>query len=258
MSLQAVIVDRYPLPDQGLVAAVLASHGGLPDPVAAKLAPRTGGIAWENAPPAAATAVAKALTAQGHPARTIDQGCVPTLGQPRRVHVLKLDGEHLGIQLKYSGPPELVAWSDVLVLSCGAFENESSRTVTSETYLMDGTVVSDERVQVDVTRNIAAELFAVPLADRSRLIHVRLSSHEFNYALTLGGTIHEGWREKFALLVAKLGLRAERSLVSPQTESLLAAGMSPQNCTLNCYFESDDAFAAYNRWLVSRAQAGLR
>jgi hypothetical protein len=106
-----------------------------------------------------------------------------------------------------------------------------------------------------VTRNIAADLFAVPLADRSRLLHVRLSSHEFNYALTLGSTIHESWREKFAVLVAKLGLRAEWALISPQTEALLAAGMSPQNCDVNCYFDSDDEFAAYNRWLVARARA---
>jgi hypothetical protein len=258
MTLQAVVVDRCPLPEQGLVGAVLAQHAGLPEPVAAKLAQRASGIVWENAPPAAAEAVARALAAQGCPARTIAQSCVPQLGQPRRVHVLKLDGEHLGIPLKYNGPPEWVAWNDVLVISCGAFQTETTRTIESQTQLLDGTIVRDERVQVDLTREIAAELFAVPLTDRTRLLHVRLNSHGFNYALTLGSTVHESWREKFALLVAKLGLRAERALVSPQTEALLAAGMLPQNCLVNCYFDSDEEFAAYNRWLVARARVGQK
>lgn len=258
MTLQAVALDRYPLPERELVASILAQHAGLPEPVATKLAQRATGIVWENAPPDAAEAVARAFAAQGFPARAIAQTCIPTLGVPRRVHVLQLGGEHLGIPLKYNGPPELVAWNDVLVISCGAFQIETTRTIESETQLINGEVVSDERVQVDVTRNIAGDLFAVPLADRSRLLHVRLSSHEFNYALTLGSTIHESWREKFAVLVAKLGLRAERALISPQTEALLEAGMMPQNCAVNCYFDSDGQFAAYNRWLVARQRAGNR
>ncbi|MCI0360899.1 MAG: hypothetical protein L0211_20670 [Planctomycetaceae bacterium] len=258
MSLQAVVVDRYPWPERGLVAAVLAQHAGVPEPVARKLAQRAGGIVWENAPQPAAEAVARAMSAQGSPARTIDQSCVPTLGQPRRVHVLKLDDEHLGIPLKYNGPPEWVAWNDVLVISCGAFKTETTRTIQTQTHLIHGEIVSDERVQVDLTRSIAADLFAVPLADRTQLLHVRLSSDEFNYALTMGSTIHESWREKFAVLIAKLGLRAERALISPQTEALLAAGMLPQNCPVDSYFDSDEEFAAYNRWLVARARAGIK
>jgi hypothetical protein len=258
MTLQAVALERYPLPERGLVTSVLTQHAGLPEPVAAKLAQRATGIVWENAPHAAAEAVAKSLSAQGYPSRIIPQTCVPTIGLPRRVAALKLDGEHLGIPLKYNGPPEWVAWNDVLVVSCGTFQTEKRQTIETQTHLIHGEIVSDQRVQVDVTRNIVADLFAVPLADRSQLLHVRLSSHEFNYALTLGGTIHEGWREKFAVLVAKLGLRAERALISPQTEALPATGMSPQNCTVNCYFDSDEEFAAYNRWLVARQRAGLR
>ena len=258
MSLQAVVVDRYPPPEEAVVAAVLAEHAGLPPPVAKKLAGRARGIVWENAPLAAAQSVSQSLTKQGFPAQPIAQNCVPTLGQPRRVHVLKLDGEHLGIQLRYNGPPEWVAWNDVLVISCGAFQHETTRAVETETRLVDGVIVKDERIQVDLTRQIVADVFLVPLADRSQLLHVRLVSHEFNYALTFGGTIHEGWREKFALLVAKLGLRAERAVVSRETEALLACGMSPQHCAINCYFDSDEQFAAYNRWLVARARAGLR
>jgi hypothetical protein len=146
MSLQAVALDRFPLPERGLVASVLAQHAGLPEPVAAKLAQRATGIVWENAPPAAADAVARALAAQGFPARPIAQSCVPTIGLPRRVHVLQLDGEHLGIPLKYNGPPELVAWNDVLVISCGAFQTETTRTIETQTHLIHGEVVSDERV----------------------------------------------------------------------------------------------------------------
>ena len=58
MTLQAVALERYPLPERGLVASILVQHAGLPEPVAAKLAQRAAGIVWENAPQAAADAVA--------------------------------------------------------------------------------------------------------------------------------------------------------------------------------------------------------
>jgi hypothetical protein len=265
MSALAVILEQFrgaspgsiALPDRGVVAAILSQHAGVPPPVANKLAERASTIVWENAPSAAAAAVAKAFTAAGYPARVIAQSHVVDIAAPRRVHVLSLDGEHLGVQLKYSGPPEQVAWHDVLVISAGVFMDEKKRVVQTDTRLVNGVVVHDERVQLDLTRNILVELFAVPLADRTAVLHIRMNSHEFNYAQTFGGTIHEGWREKFSLLVAKLGLRAERALVSPITEALLAAEMLPQACALDPYFRSEEEFSAYNRWLVARKRAGL-
>lgn len=256
MTTYAVILDRYPLPDASLVGQVLVHQGGLPPPVAAKLAQRATAIVWENAPQPAASAVARSLSAQGFPARPIAQGYVPTLSTPRRVHWLALDGEHLGVPLKYNGSPESVAWNDVLVISAGAFKSETKRTVQTQTTLLNGEIVTDQRVEVDLTRNIVVDLFALPLANRSELLHLRLNSHEFNYSQSSGGTIHEGWREKFALVVARLGLRAERALISPQTEALVAAGMLPHNSTVDPYFGSEEEFAAYNRWLLARKRAG--
>jgi hypothetical protein len=265
MSACAVILEHFrgeplvsrALPDRGVVAAILSQHGGMPPPVANKLAERAAAIVWENASQSAAAAVAKALTAVGFPARLIAQSHVVDIAAPRRVHMLSLEGEHLGVQLKYNGPPEAVAWNDVLVISAGVFMDEKKRVVQTGTHVVNGLVVHDERVQLDLTRNILVELFAVPLSDRSALVHIRLNSHEFNYAQTFGGSIHEGWREKFSLLVAKLGLRAERALVSPITEALLAAEMMPQSCGLDPYFRSEEDFSAYNRWLLARKRAGL-
>lgn len=265
MSACAVILEHFrgessarsALPDRGVVAAILAQHGGMPPPVANKLAERASAIVWENAPQSAAAAVAKALTAVGFPARVIAQSHVVDIAAPRRVHVLSLDGEQMGVHLKYNGPPEPVAWNDILVISAGVFMDEKRRVVQTETRLEHGVVVPDERVQLDLTRNILVELLAVPLSDRSALMHIRLNSHEFNYAQTFGGTIHEGWREKFSLLVAKLGLRAERALVSPITEALLAAEMMPQACALDPNFRGEEEFSAYNRWLLARKRAGL-
>jgi len=252
----AVILDRWELPEATLVAALLARHAALPEPVAAKLARRAGPIVWENAPPASAQALAEALSSSGHPARVIAQSRVAAPSTARRVHVLALDGEHLGVQLKYSGPPEWVAWNDVLAISAGAFQKESKKTEVVETTLSHGMVVVDERVQIDIARDLVVEVFAHPLADRGRLLHIRLHSQEVNYAQTMGGTIHESWREKFTLLVAKLGLRAEAALVSPQTEALVASGMQPQNCTVYPYFADEEEFAAHNRWLLTRRNAG--
>jgi hypothetical protein len=248
----AVILERWELPEAALVAALLAQHAGLPEPVAAKLARRSGAIVWENAPPNQAAALAGALSAAGFPARVIAQSQVAAPSTARRVHVLALDGEHLGVQLKYSGPPEWVAWNDVLAISAGAFKKETKKTEVVETMIGHGQVVVDERVQIDIARDLVVELFVLPLADRARILHIRLHSQEVNYAQTMGGTIHESWREKFALLVAKLGLRAEAALISPQTEALVASGMQPQNCTVNPYFATEEDFAAHNRWLLTR------
>jgi hypothetical protein len=252
MSACAVLLDRFELPERSLVAAFLVQHAALPQPVADKLSRRATAIVWENAPGPAAGAVAGALSAAGKPARVVPQRLVPQETTPRRVHTLQLDGEQLGFQLKYSGPPEWVAPSDVLVISAGAFKTQTRKTEQTETYLMHGEVIRDERVQIDIARSVIADLFAVPAADRTAMLHVRLNSQEVNYAQTLGGTIHESWREKFSVLIAKLGLRAERALVSPQTEALLAAGMMPESCALDPYFNSDEEFAAYTRWLLCR------
>lgn len=252
----AVILDRWELPERTLVAGLLAQHAGMPEPVAAKLARRAAGIVWENAPPESAAAVSAALTTSGFPTRVVPQAAVAASSTARRVHVLALDGEHLGVQLKYSGPLEPVAWSDVLAISAGAFKIESRKTEVVETVLGHGQVIVDERVQVDIARDLVVELFALPLENRSQLLHLRLHSQEVNYAKCVGGTIHESWREKFCLLVAKLGLRSESALVSPQTEALVACGMQPQNCAVYPYFADEEEFAAHNRWLLTRKGAG--
>ena len=248
----AVMLDRWELPERPLVAALLVQHAGLPQPVALKLARSAAGIVWENAPPPAAQAVAAALTGSGFPARAIAQSQVAAPSSPRRVHVLAMDGEHLGVQLRYSGPPEWVAWTDVLAISAGAFKTETKKTEVVETVLPGRAVITQELMQVDIARDLVVEFFALPLADRSRVLHVRVHAQEVNYAQTLGGTIHESWREKFSLLVAKLGLRAEKALLSPQTEALVASGMQPQNCAVYPYFADDEEFAAHNRWLLTR------
>lgn len=254
----AVVLDQWQLPEPSLVANLLAQQGGLPPPVAQKLAQRAAGIVWENAPPATAQALVKGLAAHGYPARVIAQSHVPAASSPRRVHVLALDGEHLGVQLRYSGPPEWIAWNDVLAISAGAFKTVSTTTETTQVKLAQGMIVmEDQQVHVDIARDLVVEFFALPLADRSRLLHIRLHSQEVNYAQTMGGTIHESWREKFSLLVAKLGLRAEQALVSPQTEALVACGMHPQQSAINPYFENEEEFAAHNRWLLARKRAGV-
>ena len=189
------------------MAAILSQHAGLPPPVANKLAERASAIVWENAPQAAAAAVAKALTAAGYPARLIAQSHVLDIAAPRRVHVLCARGRAPGGAAQVQRP----AGAGGLERCAGHFGRRHSwprqkRVIQTDTHLIHGEVVHDERVQLDLTRNIVVDLVAVPLSDRTAVVHIRLNSHEFNYAQTFGGTIHEGWREKFALLVAKLGL----------------------------------------------------
>jgi hypothetical protein len=55
-------------------------------------------------------------------------------------------------------------------------------------------------------------------------------------------------------------LKATAALVSPETESLLAAGLMPDAAGLNPYFAGDSDFTQYNRWLATRKrlEPGLR
>ena len=70
--------------------------------------------------------------ASGLAARVVPQELVVPKMNPRRVHILQLDGEALGVQLKYSGPPEWIAWRDVLVLSAGAIKTQTAKTEAHE------------------------------------------------------------------------------------------------------------------------------
>jgi hypothetical protein len=251
----AVLLQSHELPPATLVASVLVERAGLPRPVAMRLAGRGKWIVWENAPADPARSVAQALTLAGAPAEVVpQQHVVPSIAS-RRVHVLHLDGDALGVQLRYSGPPELVAWDDVLVISAGAIRSETTRTEKTETIVGRGHRVTDTRTIVDINRTILADIYAHQ-ADGS-LLYIRMNCQEINYAQTIGASVTAGWRDKFALLLARLGLRSQRALVSPQTEALLAAGMAADACTLNPYFGDEDEFALYNRWLATRQRLAL-
>lgn len=252
----AVLLEEYrPVPSP-LLMAILEQQLKMPRQMAAKLSKTPSGHPIENVPEPQAKLIAEAITAGGHPARVIPQNQVVPATTPRRVHVLDLDGEMLGIQLRYSGAPEWVRWDDVLVLSCGAIRTETTKKEVVETAIARMGTITQEIYHTDITRNLLLEMFAVA-AQSKQLLHVRLQCHEVNYAKTLGGTIHESWREKFAVLVAKLGLKSNNALISPQTEAMLAAGMVPASCQVNPYFDTEQDFVAYNRWLLNRQRLGL-
>jgi hypothetical protein len=254
MPTSAVLLD---LADEGPPSEVLADiferQAAFPRPVALRLAARARWFVWENAPEEAAAAVAQGLSAAGYSARAVPQAAVVPATAPRRVHVLKLENDALGVQLKYTGPPQWIPWNQVLVLSAGAIKSQSAKSQTSETQLVSGERIVDTRVQVDITRAILADIYA---SLHDELLYLRLNCHEVNYAETIGGSIHEGWREKFSLLLARLGLRATSALVSRETEALLAAGLVPDAAAISPYFASEEEFSQYNRWLAT-TRAGV-
>jgi len=250
MPTAAVLLDFREPPPLEVMAATFERAAGFPRPAALRLAQRARWFAWENAPAEAAAAVCRGLVEAGLSARVVPQSAIVPPSNPRRVHVLKLDEAALGVQLKYTGPPEWIPWLGVLVLSAGAIKTETIKKEVVETVTTHGERFVDERVQVDISRTILADLYAQ--AADGKLHYIRLNCHEVNYAQTIGGSIQEGWREKFALLLARLGLKATAALVSPETESLLAAGLMPDAAGLNPYFAGDADFTQYNRWLATR------
>jgi hypothetical protein len=251
----AVLFEQIELPPPEAVAEVFEREAQFPRPVALRLAQRAKWFAWENAPAAAAAAVCRGLIAGGLPARVIPQASVVPAASPRRIHTLQLDGDALGVQLKYTGPPQWIDWSDVLVLSAGAIKAETRKLEVHETLTSRGLRLVDERVQVDITRTILADIYA-RLSGREELLHLRLNSHEMNYAQAIGGSAQEGWREKFSLLLARLGLKATAAFVSPQMEALLAARLVPDDAQPSAYFADEDEFSQFNRWLATRKLLG--
>jgi len=254
MTTSAVLVDSGELPPPEVLAEAFERCAAFPRPVALRLAQRAKWFLWEDAPAAAAQALGQGLSAAGYATRVVPQGAIVAPSNPRRVHVLKIEGDVLGVQLKYTGPPTWIAWTDVLVLSAGAIRSETTRRETTEVQLLDGERIVDTRLQTDIERAILTDIYALAAGE---LLYLRLNCHEVNYAQTIGGSIKEGWREKFSLLLARLGLRASAALVSPQTEALLAAGMVPDAAVPSPYFAGEEEFAQYNRWLVTRKRLGL-
>jgi hypothetical protein len=254
MSTAAVVFQTSQSVPTDLLAGVFETAAGFPRPAALRLAQRSRWFVWENAPAAAADKVADGLVEAGFAARTVPQESVVPPSAPRRVHVLSLDEAALGVQLKYTGPPEWIPWPGVLVLSAGAIKTETTKTEVHETVTAHGQLLVDSRVQVDISRTVLADVYA--LGASGTLHYFRLNSHEVNYAQTIGGSIQEGWREKFALLLARLGLKATAALVSPETESLLAAGLVPDAASPSPYFADETEFAQYNRWLATRKRLG--
>jgi hypothetical protein len=220
-----------------------------------RLAGRARWIVWEDAPEASALAVASGLSSAGYRVTVVRQGDVVPSLTPRRVHVIKPEAEALGLQLKYTGPLERIAWPNVLVLSAGAIREEKTKTEHVEVDLGRQGKYIEKRTKVDITRTVLADLYAN--AQNGSLLYVRLHCQEVNYAKSIGATVHDSWREKFAALLARLGLRATSAAISPQTEALLAAGMVPDACTTSAYFADEDEFALYNRWLATRKRLGL-
>ncbi len=254
MTTSAVLIDSGELPPPEVLAEAFEHCAAFPRPVAQRLAQRAQWFLWENAPAAAAQAVGRGLAAAGYGVRVIPQAAVVPANSPRRVHVLSLDGDALGVQLKYTGPPTWIAWNEVLVLSAGAIRSETTTRETSEIQLLHGERIVETRTQTDIERAILADLYAVAAGE---LLYLRLHCHEVNYAQTIGGSIKEGWREKFSLLLARLGLRATSALVSPQTAGLLAAGLVPEAAVPSPYFAGEEEFALHSRWLATRKRLGL-
>jgi len=255
MSTAAILLETRDSVPVDLLAAAFEQGAAFPRPAALRLAQRARWFAWENAPADAASKVCQSLLDAGISARVVPQSAIVPVSTPRRVHVLNLDEAALGVQLKYTGPPEWIPWPNVLVLSAGAIKTETTKTEVHETVTTHGQLLVDSRVQVDISRLILADVYAQ--AADGVLHYFRLNSREVNYAQTIGGSIQEGWREKFALLLARLGLKATSALVSPETESLLAAGLVPDAAVPSPYFASEADFAQYNRWLATRKRLGL-
>src|SRR5262245_15838165 len=236
MATCAVLLERGgDLPPPELLAEIFERQAGFPRAAAQRLAARARWFLWENAPAEAAQALAEGLSASGYPARAVPQGAVVPPTNPRRVHVLSLQEGALGVQLKYTGPLTWIPWNEVLVLSAAAIKSETRTTEVQETVVARGHVVVDTRVQVDLERAILADIYATS-PSLGELLCLRLNSREVNYAQTIGASINESWRDKFSLILARLGLRATSALISPQTESLLAAGLIPDAAALNPYF----------------------
>ena len=256
MSTSAILVnDGQALPPVPLLTTIFEQQVSLPRPVAMRLAGRARWIVWEDAPHTSAQAVADGLSSAGYRVAVVAQSdVVPTL-TPRRVHIVKPEVEALGLQLKYSGPLEHIAWPDVLVLSAGAIREEKTKTEHVEVDLGRQGKYIETRTKVDITRTILADLYVTTAS--GSLLYVRLHCQEVNYAQSIGASAHESWRDKFAVLVARLGLCATSAAISPQTEALLAAGMVPDACTTSAYFADEDEFAIYNRWLATRKRLGL-
>ncbi len=251
----AVILEAFDPPPPEKLSALFQMLLGLPKLDANQKAGRVRGIVAEDLPEDMAKRLQLALGNLKFSARPVPQIHVPEAVRGRRVQLLSIEPQQLGVRWTITGPLQFYAWTDVLVISAGVVFHRSEEQFLHTTLHRKpigsryGPQETTEVKKRDISRDIA--IAAVTLRTLSGLETMRLRAPELEYGTMFGEeNLRPSPLQNFCLLLARLGTHATAAHVTEETIELMAAAHASPRLPRSPRFESEEEFDSYQRWLV--------
>ncbi len=260
----AVVADTFEPLDFDLLADVFRSVLGLAAYDAKHRARRSRGIVVDDVNAAEAAAI-KARLQPTIRAVVVDVETIPPLDRPRRVRRLDLAEGSLGVFLGYGDEVSHVPWDHVTLLSGGVVRVdeqvvEDGLDLTTGGGGEEGPMLWRSNVRREVRDDVMLEAVIRVGGDES-FLHLRMSPHELVYSEILGEqavadprrNAREESFHNFRGVVAILGRRATKAVVTPATVALVSDGDAWIRPPAEARFAEADEFRAFNRWQVARS-----
>ncbi|HEV3339869.1 MAG TPA: hypothetical protein VG125_05915 [Pirellulales bacterium] len=256
MSQYAIWHEAFESPDWASLADTLGKELGWNRTEARCRVRRTGGILLENLDADAAERCRAACAEMGVTVAALPQSSVVVLPRPLRVHEVSLGDDALVVRVTDRDPEVSIAWERILLLA--AFQ-----TTHVESYHNYRTVTHGQRAAVDLKIDRVQEQRPEPFVDlfytmpTASLDRIRLLSREMNYTRILGADApdpHVTIKSRlagFRLVVARIGTRASRAVIPPETLCFLGGDKAAEGLVK---LRNLDDFDTYNRWLLQTLQ----
>jgi hypothetical protein len=258
MSQYAIWHEAFETPDWAALTETLAKELGWNRTEARCRVRRTGGLLLENLDEVAAERCRAACAAMGVTVDALPQSSVVVLPRAVRVHEVSLRDDALVVRVTDRDPEMSIAWERILLLA--AFE--TTRVESYHNYRTTGRGGDHGAVELKIDR--VKEQRPEPFVDvfyttpEASLARIRLLSREMNYTRILGADAPDPHvtikfrMAGFRLVVARIGTRATRAVIPPETLRFLGGDKTADEKLVK--LRDMDNFDAYNRWLLQSLQ----
>ena len=273
----AIIQKAYQKPDHEKLGPILQNVLKIPTYDAMRMARLGRGIIAEKLEKEKADALQASLTENGFEVFTIPQEKVITIDKPLIVRRIEITEDHLGVVKGYTGKPEPVLWTNIYLVSAGEIiQKEEQRLkyrkkkkkrlggfkmalmamvdpLSTMVILAKDSLKQKKEKEIIKIHTLSytqqvADIFC--LSASGEYLHIRLRSRDMYFDKILGDRAVRDFRVNFLAVLAEIGRHAALAVISPETETLIRAGIDSETDISNAFFGEEEEFTQYNRWLM--------